>query len=46
LDFKKVGKENWSGRVGLNYRAIGKFTDDGTFLWEWIGIHADNDSRL
>ena len=46
LHFKKVGKENWSVRLGLNYRAIGKFAADGTFLWEWIGSHADYDKRL
>ncbi len=46
LHFKKVGAGNWSVRVGLNYRAIGKFAADGTFLWEWIGSHADYDAKL
>lgn len=46
LHFKKVGGDNWSARVGLNYRAIGKFAKDGTFLWEWIGTHADYDKKL
>ena len=46
LHFKKVGNENWSVRIGLNYRAIGKFSEDGMFLWEWIGSHADYDKRL
>ena len=46
LHFKKVGNENWSVRVGLNYRAIGKFAGDGTFLWEWIGTHADYDRKI
>ena len=46
LHFKKVGNENWSVRVGLNYRAIGQFVDDGTFLWDWIGTHAEYDKRV
>lgn len=46
LHFKKVGNDNWSVRVGLNYRAIGKFVEDGTFLWEWIGSHAEYDKRV
>jgi hypothetical protein len=32
--------------VGLNYRAIGRFSEDGTFLWEWIGTHADYDKKI
>jgi hypothetical protein len=46
LHLKKVGQENWSVRVSLHYRALGKFTADGTFLWEWIGTHADYDKKL
>ena len=46
LHFKKVGADNWSVRIGLNYRAIGKFSKDGAFLWEWIGSHADYDKRV
>jgi hypothetical protein len=46
LHFKKVGGDNWSARIGLNYRAIGKFVEDGTFLWEWIGSHAEYDKRV
>ncbi len=46
LHFKKVGAVNWSVRVGLNYQALGKFAADGTFLWEWIGSHADYDAKL
>jgi hypothetical protein len=44
--FKKAGYNNWSVRIGLNYRAIGKFSEDGMFLWEWIGSHADYDKRV
>lgn len=46
LHFKKAGRENWSVRVGINYRALGKFSNDGMFLWEWIGTHADYDKKL
>lgn len=46
LHFKRAAADNWSARVGLNYRAIGKFAKDGTFLWEWIGTHADYDKKL
>ena len=38
LHFKKVGRENWSVRIGDHYRAVGKFVD-AAFLWEWIGTH-------
>jgi hypothetical protein len=33
-------------RVGISYRALGKFTNDGMFLWEWIGTHADYDKKV
>jgi len=46
LHFKKVGQDNWSVRVGINYRALGTFTADGIFLWDWIGAHADYDKKL
>lgn len=42
LHFKKIGGENWSVRVGIHYRAVGRFVRDG-FLWEWIGAHSDYD---
>ena len=41
LQFKKVGKY-WSVHVGLRYRALAVQTDD-TFVWFWIGPHADYD---
>jgi hypothetical protein len=40
LHFKPLGKPNWSVRIGNRYRAVGKFAGN-TFLWEWIGSHAD-----
>jgi hypothetical protein len=42
LKFKKVSGENWSARVGIRYRAMGRFVKDG-FLWEWIGTHGEYD---
>ena len=45
LHFKKVGKNNWSARVGTNYRSVGRF-NDGFFVWSWIGSHADYDNFL
>jgi hypothetical protein len=46
LHFKKVRHENWSVRISLNYRALGKISEDGVFLWEWIGTHAEYDKRI
>jgi hypothetical protein len=42
LHFKKVGGGKWSVRVGLHYRAVGKFAN-GTMVWDWIGSHGDYD---
>lgn len=42
LNFKKIGGENWSARVGKHHRAMGKFVEGG-FLWNWIGTHAEYD---
>ena len=44
LHFKRVGKPNWSVRVGDHYRAMGRFIGN-EFVWEWIGSHADYDKR-
>jgi mRNA-degrading endonuclease RelE of RelBE toxin-antitoxin system len=42
LQFKKVGERNgretWSVRVSLNYRALAIKRPDG-YLWFWIGDH-------
>lgn len=43
LRFKPIGKGFWTARVGLHYRAVGRFQDDDTFLWLWIGTHAEYD---
>jgi hypothetical protein len=45
LHFKKVGKSKWSARVGSNYRGVGRF-EGGSFVWSWIGSHADYDTLL
>ena len=42
LHFKKIGHEKWSVRVGIHYRAIGKFVGD-TMVWDWIGTHGEYD---
>ena len=45
LNFKKVGSSKWSTRVGSNYRSVGRF-EGGSFVWSWIGSHADYDTLL
>ncbi len=45
LHFKKIGGDKWSVRVGIHYRAIGKFVGD-TMVWDWIGSHGDYDSLV
>jgi hypothetical protein len=42
LKFKKIGHEKWSVRVGIHYRAVGKFERD-IFVWDWIGTHGEYD---
>ena len=44
LHFKRVGRQ-WSVRIGLHYRAIGKPVEDGV-LWAWIGTHAEYDRLI
>jgi hypothetical protein len=41
LRFKPLKGGQWSVRVGDHYRAVGYFRDDRTFVWTWIGTHAD-----
>ncbi|NBS07631.1 MAG: hypothetical protein EBS69_09695 [Verrucomicrobia bacterium] len=45
LRFKKVGSDQWSVRIGSDYRALGAFLDD-LFVWDWIGSHQEYDQRL
>ena len=44
LNFARLGKNLWSGRVGLHYRVLGRKSidlDSGeeVFVWHWIGNH-------
>ena len=43
LRFKPVGKDEWSVRIGLHYRATGRFAEGAVFVWDWIGTHAEYD---
>jgi hypothetical protein len=45
LHFKAIGKMDWSARVGIHYRAVGKFSGN-IFLWEWIGSHEEYNKRF
>ena len=42
LNFKQVysGKQIYSVRIGLSYRALG-LKDENTLIWFWIGSHED-----
>jgi hypothetical protein len=41
LHFKPVGKGQWSVRIGIHYRATGRFSGDDEFTWDWIGTHEE-----
>jgi len=49
LQFKKVGeshgREIWSARISLRYRALAIKRDDG-YLWFWIGDHRTYESLI
>jgi len=49
LQFKKVGerdgREIWSVRITLNYRALAIKRADG-YLWFWIGDHKSYDKLI
>ena len=47
LHFKKVHDDppTWSARVGIGYRAVAAL-DGNTWVWFWIGSHADYDKLL
>jgi hypothetical protein len=42
LDFKKLQDSLYSVRIGLHWRAVALEEDD-TFVWTFIGSHADYD---
>lgn len=45
LHFKKVGKNLWSARITMNYRALAlKKGDD--YYWIWIGTHDEYELLL
>jgi hypothetical protein len=48
LNFKSVGGDpTWySARIGISYRALCRRAPDGTYVWFWIGAHADYDKLL
>ena len=45
LNFKLVGNEVWSVRIGRNYRALGRVEDDA-ISWLWIGHHSEYDRLI
>ncbi|MEO8610127.1 MAG: hypothetical protein ABI690_19690 [Chloroflexota bacterium] len=48
LNFKSVGGDPvwYSARIGISYRALCFRSDDGNYIWFWIGPHPDYDSLL
>ena len=44
LQFKRIGAL-WSVRVGRDYRALGKESDQH-IVWFWIGSHSDYDKLV
>ncbi|MER3435946.1 MAG: hypothetical protein C4288_21870 [Leptolyngbya sp. ERB_1_1] len=45
LHLKKIGKNYWSVRAGLDCRALGVEVEDG-ISWFWIGTHAEYDKLI
>lgn len=48
LNFKSVGGDpTWySARIGIGHRALCRRAKDSTYVWFWIGTHADYDKML
>ena len=48
LNFKSVGgNPTWySARISANYRVVCRRAHDGTYIWFWIGSHAEYDQLL
>ncbi len=48
LNFKSVGGDpSWySARISITYRALCRRAADGTYVWFWIGTHAEYDKLL
>jgi hypothetical protein len=45
LHFKKVGKNLWSVRITLDYRALALKKEDN-YYWIWIGTHHEYEMLL
>jgi len=45
LHFKKVGKNLWSVRITLDYRALALKKDDD-YYWIWLGTHDEYERFL
>ncbi len=41
LQFKEIGANQWSARVGAHYRVTGYFLTSDIFVWDWIGTHEE-----
>lgn len=48
LNFKQVSSDPlwYSVRIGMSYRAVCTPAEDGSYIWFWIGTHADYDKLL
>jgi hypothetical protein len=48
LNFKPVGGDPvwYSVRIGIGYRAVCVREENDTYIWFWIGSHADYDKLL
>ena len=48
LNFKSVGGDPiwYAARIGIGYRALSIQADDGSYVWFWIGTHAEYDKLL
>jgi hypothetical protein len=42
LHFKNIGRNRWSVRIGLHFRALA-LEHDMVFTWVWIGPHEEYD---
>jgi hypothetical protein len=43
FDLSLLEKVNGLRESGLHYRATGRFSTGGIFVWDWIGTHAEYD---
>ena len=45
LQYKQVGPNTYSVRIGLHHRALG-IRSETTIVWYWIGTHAEYDKLI